>query len=400
MDSTVYVTRDPERALGLPLDTPGYFIITNKSGFANDAIKNRENVLLVAATEPLDTHELLRREETVAFLSRLRIPGILVFKNTPQIERICQERGFQLLNPPAALSARVEDKISQVEWLGDLAQLLPPHRIAIAKNIRYDGGSFILQFNRAHTGLGTMLITNSEELANIQSKFPNRPARVTAYIAGPVFTNNNVAASHGIMCGNISYQITGLAPFTDNPFATIGNDWGVAKRHLTHDQVTQYREIATLIGDKLRADGWRGLFGIDVIMDEQSGKVYLLEINARQPASATFESQLQSQVRSHAPCVTTFEAHLAALLGQDISGASLTPIDDGAQIIYRMTNDTLRMMHNDERTRKLGKLGFRVIPYDNTKPGAELLRIQSKTSLMEAPGVLNERGRMIRNIVQ
>ena len=97
-----------------------------------------------------------------------------------------------------------------------------------------------------------------------------------------------------MLLGNISYQITGLKPFTDLPFSTIGNDWALPHKYLSKKQISQYKKIATDVGLKLQKAGWKGLFGIDVVVDDKTNKLYLLEINCRQPASTTYESQLQS----------------------------------------------------------------------------------------------------------
>ena len=64
----IYVTRDIERALGLalsnveglPLDTPGYFIISNFTPFAKRVARGRKNVVLVKEEKMLDTYELLQ----------------------------------------------------------------------------------------------------------------------------------------------------------------------------------------------------------------------------------------------------------------------------------------------------------------------------------------------------
>lgn len=372
MDNVVYVTRDIERALGIPRETParhqpalqalaggpGYFIITNEAPFVKEG-------------ERLDTHELLALPATAEFIQKLRKPKILVFKNTPQIERICEAKNWRLLNPSAALGNLVEEKISQVEWLGELARFLPPHQILLCKDIQFTGEPFVLQFNRAHTGLGTIHIKTEGDLERVKKQFPDRPARVTTFISGPVFTNNTVVAKDAILFGNISYQITGLSPFTNNPFATIGNDWGFAKRALSREQTERFHEIARAVGEKLRKDGWKGLFGIDVIVDERNGQLFLLEINARQPASTTYESQLQHEARSmkHEARLTTFEAHLAALLGEPLVNYSLIPIDDGAQIFLRNAD------------------------------GDIVQRFQSRESLIAADGQLNERGQDISNTI-
>ena len=61
---------------------------------------------------------------------------------------------------------RIENKITQISWLGELgSKYLPPHtRIEIMKNVRYDGKSFILQWGHGFTGSGTMLIKTEADV--------------------------------------------------------------------------------------------------------------------------------------------------------------------------------------------------------------------------------------------
>jgi formate-dependent phosphoribosylglycinamide formyltransferase (GAR transformylase) len=190
--------------------------------------------------------------------------------------------------------------------------------------------------------------------------------------------------------GNISYQITGLPPFTDNEFSTIGNDWGLAHKILTETDKNNIGTIVAEIGTKLQRDGWRGLFGVDVVLDEKSKRVYLIEVNARQPASATYESFLEEQAREKgAAGVTIFEAHLMALLGSPIE-EDVIEITDGAQILQRVTKSIQAIF--DDVGDKLEKKGYQAISYQNADMNADLLRVQSPTSIMESHGSFNSKG--------
>lgn len=406
----VYVTRDIERALGLSLATKGYFIITNASPFAKTAAAGHDTVLLIDSPELLDTHELLTHPKTVNFINAQAGANIVVFKNTAAIEKICAEHAWKLLNPSAELASRIEEKISQVEWLDDLQKFLPDHQIQTLKEVWFDDTPFILQFNRAHTGSGTILIDNKKILGELIAKFPDRPVRVSSYIKGMMFTSNNVVIPEGVMFGNPSYQITGLPPFTDKPFATIGNDWGLAADILAGPQSNEdlglgYFEIVELVGKKLIESGWRGLFGVDCIISD-AGKVYLIEINARQPASTTYESILQEGKRHEAHYIlgekgcTAFEAHLASLLGVAEPGDRIIDVVDGAQIIVRnQEGQTWPAEHLTEIEKKLRAENFNVISYANTAPGSDLLRIQSKRSIMAGHNAFNEIGKKIYDTV-
>lgn len=404
----VYVGRDCERAVGF-LNTQGYYIITNASPLSTALLKKASAGITIDEGRLLDTYELLQHKKTKKFLSALSHPRIVVFKNTLQIEKICRDNNWQLVNPPATLSSLVEEKISQLKWLGELSRYLPPHKVVLGKDLAWDGESFIVQFNRAHTGTGTALINSAITVTALQKKFSKRELRVTKYISGASFTNNNVVWGRHILVGNINYQITGLEPFTANPFATVGNDWALPQKLLTPKQKSKFTEIAEAVGNKLILSSWKGLFGIDVIVDDTTGLLYLIEINARQPASTTYESQLQQKSPLEGgggAClpvgrgvgVTTFEAHLAALLNISYTNEQLIPISNGAQIIKRVT--TAKEKITKKKITELAKLGLQIISYTNTEPGSDLLRIQSPDSYMESHTILNKLGKKIQKILE
>jgi len=326
----VYITRDIERAYGIPLDTPGYVIITNRTETATQLQSQYgECVVCIDSGKYLDTHELLAHSDTVQWMSNHTDARILVFKNSTRIERICEGHGWNLLNPSAVLANTVEQKLSQLDWLDDLKSLLPPHKIKLCKDMTEADIPCVIQFNHGHTGTSTMRLSTITDLEQTQQLYPERPARMSAYIDGMMFTLNSVVAHNGIFPSTMSYQITGIPPFTDNPFATVGNDWVFPKKVLSKVQEMTIDDIARHVGKKLQADGWLGLFGIDVIVEKNTDNVYLIEINARQPASSSYESALQGTFHP-----TTMEAHIRALLGQSLT-TPIAPILAGAQLFDR-----------------------------------------------------------------
>jgi predicted ATP-grasp superfamily ATP-dependent carboligase len=204
-----------------------------------------------------------------------------------------------------------------------------------------------------------------------------------------MFTNNNVVFAEGGFIGNISYQITGLWPFTDRQFATVGNDWNLPEMMLTLELEDDYKEMVIAIGNKLRRSGWKGLFGIDVVLDKKNKKLFLIEINARQPASTTYESQLQLQQKGLQAEDTIFGEHLLSLLNQKKLPAKEYDGIRGAQIVLKVTP------HNQKAKKIMiaegKKLGWNVIPYINTEPETDLLRIQlSPDGIVRNPLALEE----------
>jgi len=398
----IYISREVERALGT-MPSADYRIVTNRTPFG-EAIRKRypEFVTLVegeANGELLDTAKLLEHPETKKLIASITSPAILVFKNTVLIESACKENGWTLLNPSAALSDEVEAKMTQVEWLGELAKkYLPAHIVAPSKDLKWEKQPRIIQWAHGHTGGGTTLINSQKELEALQAKFPDRMARSTEYIQGPSFTVSAVVTDDKVLLGNPSYQITGLPPFTDNPLATVGNDWSVAHDLISTSEHEAIEEMVGAIGKKLSASGWRGLFGIDMIYDNSRNHMYLIEINARQPASVPLESAFQEAYRQQGlPGLTIFEAHVKALLGETLN-EPLIPINDGAQIVQRVTKAFDHA--SPEVAEALEEAGYTVISYENTQPNADLMRIQSAKGIIERHGKLNKRGEQIQELLE
>lgn len=397
----VYITREIERALGSE-PSKDFVIVTNDTAYGNE-VKSQypEGVVLLKGSEGklLGTGELLAHEGLKSVISDPSTCDLVVFKNTPRVEQSARMAGWKLLNPRATLSEQVENKISQIDWLGPLEnKYLPRHRIAKTKNVTWLGNPMIIQWAHGHTGSGTVLITKEEQLSDLKIKFPERLSRVTEYVEGPSFTVNVVVASDKILLSTPSYQITGISPFTDNMFSTVGNDWSFANKFLSFEDYSAIEEMANNIGKKLNINGWRGLFGIDIIKSSKNGRIYLIEINARQPASTTFESQIQSEQREKTGIkgLTTFEAHIRALRGEPIDG-NLISIKDGAQIVQRVTVNTKSV--SADKVSKIESLGHKTIVYGNTDAGADLVRIQTTGSLMDEHGVLNSVGKSISDIL-
>lgn len=407
---TLYVTRDIERALGFASLPTEYAIVANHTPYAETIqAKFPDQVLLVRGDVALDTIDLLQHPATEAFVKNLekmhgKKPAVVVFKNTVRIERFAAEKKWRLLNPSAALAERLENKITQIASLGPAARfLIPGTSVVPCWKLTWDGVPFVLQFGHAHTGEGTILVNSSAQLAEIQQRFPQREVRVSPFVKGPVYTSNNCVVpkprslkklfgifnSSQTLVGNISYQITGLAPFTDLPFSTVGNDWkkGAALSAVLRQQ---YEDMARACGARLATLGWKGLFGIDAILDEAAQRFYLIEINARQPASTIFESELQDAVRGENTTITSFEAHLEALRGVDVGDTHLQKISEGGQMIQRLTTSIAeQLQHSPECMRKKAAAlrieGYTVIEYANTKPNSDLLRIQSKKGIIDSP---------------
>ncbi|MCF7907150.1 ATP-grasp domain-containing protein [Patescibacteria group bacterium] len=313
-----YITRERERGQGLERVLENYKIITS--------------------SQPQSTFQIIKS------LKVKPNQKIIVFKNTPQIQRIAHEKNIKLLNPPVNLVEKYENKISQYHWLKKIIpDYLPSTIITIPQEKKYlelkkeIGEKFICQFNHGHSGKGTQIISNQKNWGKLQKKFPKRPVRLSQLIEGESFTINVCLWGDCILLGNPSYQITGLPECTDFPFATIGNDWHYANQNLSASDYKKIKAICQKIGKFMNSDGWQGLFGLDFVRNKKKDwKV--IEVNARQAASVNLETIFQQK---SGPGLSILTAHFAALLkiplrlNQKQIERSVQEIKEGARILIR-----------------------------------------------------------------
>lgn len=334
--SLCYVSPDIERIIGIPTH-PLFSCFTKDTARNRKLAKGRNDISFLSEIYCASTEDMLVEIDKQKYIPKKT--SVVVFKNTTRIESICKKAGWRLLNPSARLAKTVEEKISQVKWLEEDAGMLPPHHITTPKEMTMASLPCIIQFNHGHTGTGTQLVKTKEELENIQNSFPNRPVRISNFLSGTMYTGNCAVSNHAIYAENISCQITGIAPYAAHQFQTIGNDWGYAINTLSDAQKKSYKDIALRVGTRLQKQGWRGLFGIDILCEKDTGKMYLIEINARQPASSTYESLLQNLQHPNKKQneYTTMELHIAALQNILPKNASMLSVQNGAQLFDRRT---------------------------------------------------------------
>jgi hypothetical protein len=142
---------------------------------------------------------------------------------------------------------------------------------------------------------------------------------------------------------------------------------------------------------------------------KNTNKVYLIEINARQPASTTCETLLSRRYDDIG--TNLFDAHVSSLLGvsidvfkpgmlYDASHPHDEPIvvPGGAQIIVRSSKN-FEISKAHECALKLREEGLNVIEYSNSGPNQDILRIRSNTAIMSSPTTLWDTGKRIQDII-
>lgn len=195
---------------------------------------------------------------------------------------------------------------------------LPARRIRI-NTARYSelarefGVRFVLQRDFDAAGRGTRVAGSVEELAAAAEVFAGEEVWVAPY-AGPLSFNVNAAATEaGTAVGYPSVQIVGQAVLGGSPHGHCGNDF-TAARGADQSLLNGIREQTDRIGCWLAARGYRGLFGLDFVIDERRGLPCAVDLNPRWQGSTSLQAQAES-CQGRLPLAAAELAYRLGLLG-------------------------------------------------------------------------------------
>lgn len=159
------------------------------------------------------------------------------------------------------------------------------------------GGSFMLQDEESSGSKGTYAIHNQDDyldaVKSLKRFSRGRTIVVSEFIKGEVSSIQACITKYGIFSGGIQRQLleskylcnTKLPGATKWCGGEVGSDYPDIVQH-------QAREIASVVGSVLARHGYKGIFGIDLIVTPEN-EVYAIEINARLTGYSHIISELQ-----------------------------------------------------------------------------------------------------------
>lgn len=347
-----YVCNDPERAMGLEDLIESMLILSIDDSNLISGIRDAGGKIFSLEEELGELNVLYRnsakllQEKSVRnLISKKKKRYLQTFKISPRFEKIAESIQAPVLNTPTYQNKMFEEKISQYEILSDKQINFPETMISRLEDVRYNklkkkfGKKFVVQFNRGHTGKGTKFVSSKEELSELQNIFPDRFVRISKYVQGNTYTVNACIYRGRVYIGGMSYQITGVKDLTNSEGGTVGNDFSY-RGGLGPNSCLQIKRQVERIGEVMRDNGFRGMYGVDFILDERSNP-FIIEVNARQPASIPFYTKLQLQ-QSQIPLSML---HLMEFLEvaeeidpDEYSLQAMQPIA-AAQVFFRNTSD-------------------------------------------------------------
>ncbi|WP_347344722.1 biotin carboxylase [Microbacterium sp.] len=242
---------------------------------------------------------LLRNAEVRAHIARrtpfgVRPQVVMVFFDR-ETEEICEELGYDLILPSAELRERLDSKIVTTELGNEVGVPSVPNVlttvsswadvVSAAKKAKL-GTDLVLQTAYGDSGKTTFFITSEEEFAKIAGEVTGVPLKIMKRINNRPIAVEAVLTRHGTVVGPFMTEITGHKALTPYRGGWSGNEMFPD----VLDEPTRKKAAALVerLGNRLGGEGYRGFFEVDVLVDTDTGDVYLGELNPRiSGASAT-----------------------------------------------------------------------------------------------------------------
>jgi hypothetical protein len=180
----------------------------------------------------------------------------------------------------------------QVVTIEDLA------RRSLFGQLKKRFGVFVLQAEESLGSRGTFIVKNQEDYNFAAAMLANeeRPRVVVSrFVNGRPAGTQICITSRGIFTSGIHYQVTNC-PTLCNTTLQNAMKWGGGEVAVPASQhvMDQVSIMATTVGERLARQGYKGIFGIDLMVTDDE-EVYAIEINARLTGFSYIISELQSQ---------------------------------------------------------------------------------------------------------
>jgi len=266
---------------------------------------------------------------TEQHLMKYSSPLFLPYESSSEMVLACQKNGWQLAaNPPDIGKQSINNKVKFRRILEKIGVPCPPGEIVAFGDLGFDSLAkkynlpFVVQYPLSGGGKGTFFIKTAEDLRKARKSLvaltegeisDGQEMVVSQFIKGPSPSITGCVTHWGILSTSPQYQVLSMPELYNRSGAGLfcGHDWSFSR--FSPHVCRQAYEITEKVGRYLQKIGYKGIFGLDFIMDEQIEKIYVVECNPRLLGS--FPTLTMAQIRNGEPPILAF--HILEFLNVD-----------------------------------------------------------------------------------
>ncbi len=308
------------------------------------------------------THPAVREHIAAQVHRKGDRPKIAMVFFDERTEQICADAGYDLILPPYALRHHLDSKITTTRLGAEAGAPSVPNVLTTVES--WDdlvaqaqkaglGRDLVLQTAYGDSGKTTFFVSSRAEWNRCADAVIGEPVKVMKRITNRAIAVEAVNTRHGTIVGPFMTDLTGYPELTPYRGGWCGND--LFPEALTAEQRARAVRHVRRLGDRLRQEGYRGFFEVDVLVDLDSDEVYLGELNPR-ISGATSMTNVTAGAYADVPL---FMFHLLEFLDVDYDvdvdeinerWLELAAVDVWSQLIMKTSDAALRRIDRAPET--------------------------------------------------
>ncbi|MEL6769367.1 MAG: biotin carboxylase [Pseudomonadota bacterium] len=269
-------------------------------------------------------------------------------------EELAKELGAEVWFPPAALRERVDNKIETVRIGNKAGVPSVPNTLAVVED--WDslcksaaeaglGDDLVLQSAFGDSGHTTFFIASEDDFRRHEHEIVGQgEIKIMKRVNVRGSAIEACATSKGTIVGPLMTELVGFKELTPYRGGWCGNE--IFDSAFTPEQRDKAREMTFRFGEQLREEGYRGYFELDFLLDQDTGDIWLGELNPRITGASSMTNHA-AFAHADAPL---FLFHLLEFSGQEFEldvdelnarWADPDMIDSWSQMVIKHTDDTV-----------------------------------------------------------
>jgi hypothetical protein len=279
-----------------------------------------------------------------------------------ETEDVCRELGYDLILPPAGLRQKLDSKIVTTRLGNEAGAPSVPNvltrvddwaSLTAAAEKAGLGDELVVQTPYGDSGKTTFFISSEAdwrkhsvdivgEEIKVMRRINNRPVAVEA-----------VLTQCGTIVGPFMSELIGYKKLTPARGGWCGNE--MYPEVLSAENRRTATQLVRRLGDRLANEGYRGFFEVDVLVDTDTGDVYLGELNPRISGASAITNVTAGAYAD----VPLFLFHILEYMNVDFDldvdeinerWEELASADVWSQLILKETDDIVQRLTGAPRT--------------------------------------------------
>ncbi len=278
-----------------------------------------------------------------------------------ETEKRCRELGLKVCFPKASLRDAVDDKINTTR-IGNRAGVKSVPNV-LGKVTSYAelrrmskrlGKNLVIQTAFGDSGHTTFFISSERDWKKYADEITAAPeVKVMKRLKCRGTAIEACVTRHGTIVGPLMTELVGFKELTPYKGGWCGNE--VYAEAFPRRIRNLARRMTMRFGEELRKMGYRGYFELDLLLDEDTGKLYLGEVNPRITGASSM-TNLAAFAQADAPL---FLFHLLEYMNvpyeldvDELNARWADPenIDAWSQLVVKYTDDDVKLVTAAPRT--------------------------------------------------